>query len=168
MFFASKLIGALKKDHDVLRECCAILKNEDSEDSELKDAFGNLGPELQAHSESEEQVVYQHMLTHPQLKTMALEGMEEHRTAEQLLTELQSELGDFGDKWRAKARILSEVIEHHINEEESQVFPSLKKHLSSELDETLLQKYELANAESRIAIEPKPRTGPHFDMNRRY
>lgn len=159
MFLSSKLINALKKDHDILRTFFNVLK-EDVDMSELKKAFLKLAPELEAHTKSEEDVVYRFMLTKTDLRPLALEGQEEHRRAEQLLIELDNEFLNYDERWQAKAKVLGDLLEHHINEEEAEVFPELKKHLTSELDEQLYKKYEKANVESRDTFVQTPRPRP--------
>ncbi len=149
MFFASKLIGAIKKDHDKLRDCCDVLKNEDSKGSELRASFLSLLPEMRNHTDSEERVVYRFMLNNPNLKSMAVEALEEHSAMEQLLSEFGLEIGALDKKWRAKAMIMAEMIEHHINGEELQILPTLKRHLSAETDEKMYRRYDSLSSDCR-------------------
>lgn len=158
MFFTSKLISALKKDHDVLREYFMVLKDQDAEMTQVREAFSKLVPELRAHSKSEENVVYAYMLTQSDLRPMALEGEEEHQIADDLMNELNSEFFNGSEEtWRANAKVLAELIEHHVHEEESQVFPALKKHLTADLDEQMVQNYQAANTQYR-SFPPLPKT----------
>lgn len=147
MILPSKLLGTLKKDHDILRECLFVLKDESADLDLLQKAFSKLIPFLQAHNRSEEQVVYKFMLSRQGLEQMAIDGQEEHLVVEQLMNELQTQASECDVKWRAKAKAFAEIIEQHVNEEESQVFPILKKQLISEFDEYLCHKYELINME---------------------
>lgn len=146
MILPSKLINALKKDHTSLKAQLSILKDEETDILKLKETFLSVASQLISHSKREEQVVYKFMLTNADLRQMALTGKEEHRLLEILIAEL--EFQGFGEKWFAKAKVFAELLEHHLSEEESRVFPVLKKYLDSEIDELLCSKYQYPEGSS--------------------
>jgi len=63
--------------------------------------------------------------------TSVLEGYEEHAVVKQLLSELD-ELSKDDETWGAKLKVLQENVEHHVEEEEGEMFPSARKVLSAE------------------------------------
>jgi hemerythrin-like domain-containing protein len=144
MFLTYKLIAALEKDHNILREHLGTLKDKDANLKDIKRAFLELVPELNSHTKREEQVLYKFLLTKSELKQMGHEGFEEHSIVNQLLKALEAK-PQHNDKWRAKAKTMAEIIEHHLNEEESQVFPQVKKYLTTDLDEELCHRYLIAD-----------------------
>lgn len=163
MLMPSKLVGALKKDHEVLRDGFVILKSEEATMEQLRSAFMKFAPELKAHAKAEESVVYDFMLTDNDLRIYAKEGKEEHRLAEQLVNELGGAASGSDETWRAKAKVLAELVEHHVSEEESDIFPDLKKKLTAEMDEHMQQKYEAAVTDFKKGlIKVTPSASPFY------
>ncbi len=142
MFFKSNLVKSLTEDHAEIRHQYEILKDPKREYVEKRLAFGYLLPLLQSHTEREERVVYRFMKNQSDdLTHYALEGKEEHRIADRIAGELQnSQLSK--DNWLAKAKVLGELLDHHISEEERLVFPDLNKVLNDELDERMTMEYK--------------------------
>lgn len=90
-----------------------------------------LKKELLAHAHAEENVLYHELEQHKESKEIALEGEEEHHVAEHVLAELeQTDPAD--PHWKAKAKVLKELIEHHVEEEEEELFPQAQQLLDPE------------------------------------
>lgn len=86
--------------------------------------------ELSVHAAIEERVLYPVTIELiPDLEEQVLEGMEEHAVAEQLLAQVAHLATD--DRWfRPKMSVLIESVRHHIDEEESELFPKLREALT--------------------------------------
>ena len=82
---------------------------------------------------------------------ITLEAFEEHRLVKQLLGELEKmDKGD--EQWTARFTVLKENIEHHVEEEETDMFPKAKKVLGDEKAEELGTRMEAAkNKELKAA-----------------
>jgi len=76
---------------------------------------------LLAHETIEEELFYPALKRHPRAKDIVLEGIEEHNVVDSLLGELTTLAVD-DEKWGAKAGVMIENIEHHIEEEETDMF----------------------------------------------
>lgn len=87
--------------------------------------------DLVVHERMEEEVFYPALKTHPHAKDVVLEGYEEHHVADVLLDELL-DVPEDTDQWQAKVKVLKENIEHHIEEEEGEMFKAAKKVLARE------------------------------------
>lgn len=121
----------LSKDHD---EAKALAKemHEATSATRRKALLGKLKPALTAHSRAEEKVVYDALLrvrTTDSSHEIADEGYVEHSLVDELLTTLASTDAST-ERWRANAKVLSELLEHHIQEEESDTFALLGDHFS--------------------------------------
>ena len=77
--------------------------------------------ELNAHELMEEKVLYPALQSHPEAKDVVLEGYEEHHVADLIVAELK-EVATDDEQWGAKFKVLKENIEHHIQEEEGEMF----------------------------------------------
>ena len=82
--------------------------------------------DLEVHTTLEEQVFYPavHDLN-DELAAEVDEGVEEHHVADVLMAEVR-ELEPGEDKWIAKLTVLIESTEHHIDEEEEELFPDVR------------------------------------------
>ena len=66
------------------------------------------------------------MKTHPKAKDIVLEAYEEHHVVDLLMSELE-ELDVSDETWGAKAIVMKENIEHHIEEEEGDMFKQARQ-----------------------------------------
>ncbi|MBD3314280.1 MAG: hypothetical protein GF344_00705 [Chitinivibrionales bacterium] len=76
---------------------------------------------LVPHMRGEERALYPRLQALPQSHDQALEAIEEHHTAEMVLNEL-GELEVDAELWKPKAKVLKDLLEHHISEEERDIF----------------------------------------------
>ncbi|MBS1968845.1 MAG: hemerythrin domain-containing protein [Bdellovibrionales bacterium] len=142
MFFNSSTIDHLVEDHDKIREHMDVLLDQKQDDGSKKLAFVKMLPMLISHSHREEKVVYSYMAKQSEeLKRLAIEGDEEHAILDGLVEELQDyTLPD--DEWIAKSKVFADLLCHHFDLEEREVFPKLKKVLNDEADEQLCFEYD--------------------------
>jgi len=124
----------LKADHDVLRELAQQLADAGSS-PQRRSLLGKLKPLLVAHSRAEEQSVYvplTQVRDSPDARLAGSEGAVEHFLADTVLARLDAAHDASTDMWRAHAKVLHEMLEHHIKEEESDVFEALGEHFSAD------------------------------------
>ena len=122
----------LKQDHDkvkaLLNQLIALPEDSVEEKSRLLEAIRD---DLIPHSRAEEAVLYNSMRLVDESKTLAMHGYREHMEAETLLRTLQ-----LGDKlklnWKDTARKLKEALEHHIEDEEGEMFETAQNLFTEE------------------------------------
>ncbi len=118
------IFDRLKEDHEEMRRYLDELVAEF--DGSL---FTKLARELESHQSAEEHVLYAAIVSDEKTHGLALEGKEEHHVADLLLRELKA--NDKGtDVWMAKLSVLKENVEHHLGEEEAELFPAARSVLS--------------------------------------
>lgn len=145
----SQLIDHLKKDHTQLRDLMVQLKNERQDFDDLKIIFKQLAAAVNAHAHAEEDVVYKFMNETGDLASLAMEGVEEHKLIDFLIVKLCSPQKD--ERWLSRTKVLMELLEHHLDEEEKEAFPKLKNKLDSSTDFQLARDYsQLINEEKSI------------------
>src|SRR3712207_5222693 len=86
-----------------------------------EELFAKVKTELKLHATIEEESLYPALKEHPKAKEVVLEGYEEHHVADTILGELDGVPVD-DERWGAKLSVLKENIEHHIEEEEEDMF----------------------------------------------
>ena len=83
--------------------------------------------ELSVHAEIEETVFYPRVReAGKQEKDEVLEGLEEHQLIKELVGELES-MRPEDETFDAKVKVLIEQVEHHVKDEETEMFPLVRK-----------------------------------------
>jgi hemerythrin superfamily protein len=104
-----------------------------------EDLFARLKTELDVHAIVEENVLYPALEQIDETRDMALEGVEEHSIVKRLLAELDDMAKD-SEQWTAKLTVLKENVEHHVEEEETEMFKKAKSVMNKELIEELTRR----------------------------
>jgi iron-sulfur cluster repair protein YtfE (RIC family) len=115
-----------------------------------EELFTQLKTELDIHTRIEEEIFYPALKDADETRDITLEAYEEHNVVKTLLGELES-LGKDQEEWTAKFTVLKENIEHHVEEEEGEMFPKAKKVLGEEA-ETLGTRMEKAKGDQKAAV----------------
>ncbi len=117
-------IELLKQDHN--KVSLLFQKVKGSKDSQHKELFEKIKEELEVHTHIEETIFYPKIKEEKELEDIVLEGIEEHHQAKIFLREL-SALTDDSQKFEPKLKVLMEDVEHHVQEEEGQMFPKIEE-----------------------------------------
>jgi iron-sulfur cluster repair protein YtfE (RIC family) len=127
----------IKQDHEKFRKM--FKEFEEAGDRAYKtkqDIATRLFDELAAHETMEEEIFYPAIKesASSQGKELVLEGFEEHHVADEIIAELK-ELDPEAENYDAKFKVLQENVEHHLDEEESDLFPEAREALGDRADE---------------------------------
>jgi hemerythrin superfamily protein len=115
----------LKQDHQKVKQLFQEATHA-SDQRKRKDVFDKIDTELEIHAHIEETVFYPALEEHEELKDMVVEALEEHQEAKALLEELE-ELGPENHDFGSKLQELMESVEHHVQEEEGEMFPKVRE-----------------------------------------
>jgi hemerythrin superfamily protein len=113
-----KKVKRLFSDFDKLKE-----KGSDEDKSALVEQLCN---ELKIHTELEEEIFYPAVRKAIEDSDLMDEALVEHAGAKDLIAQLEDASAD-DDLYDAKVTVLGEQINHHVKEEEGQMFPKAKK-----------------------------------------
>lgn len=101
--------------------------------------------ELEVHSKLEEEIFYPRAReAQEKLEDVVAEGFEEHHVADVLMQEIRGLQPD-DERFDAKMKVLCESIQHHIEEEETELLPSAERALRDRMDEITRQMLRLRN-----------------------
>ena len=115
-------ITMLEADHAKVKKLLTELESTTERGVKTREElFATIKGELTIHEVIEEEIFYPALKSHPRAKDMVLEGYEEHHVVDLLMSELES-LDVSDETWGAKAIVMKENIEHHIEEEEGEMF----------------------------------------------
>ncbi len=129
-------IDLLKTDHRTVEELFARVKA--NEDGDNTATFQKIKTELDAHAHIEESIFYPYLMQNgdEELKKIVREGLEEHKQVKQLLAELDTREGT-SPTFKAKITVLMENVEHHVEEEEDEMFSMAEEQIEDETLERL-------------------------------
>jgi hemerythrin superfamily protein len=142
-----KVTDLLQQDHRKVEDLAG--KIEESSGAEQATLASQIIAELKAHTEAEEHVLY------PGIRDevgddLVDESIEEHHVVDVLIGEMDPlEVGS--DEWMAKFTVMKENVEHHVEEEEQEMFPDLEEKLGDERLEQLGD--ELARFKLRYQLD---------------
>src|SRR5580704_15940674 len=124
-------VALLKTDHaavKVLFEKEGQLKKQDGE--KKAGLFAQIKAALEVHATIEEEIFYPAVkkARSEHLKDEVREGYEEHKQIKSLLAQISS-ITPADETYDMKIKVLMEDVEHHVKDEEGEMFPDAKKFL---------------------------------------
>jgi hemerythrin superfamily protein len=132
-------LNLLVADHNRVRGLFERFKRAKDADntSEMSSLASMIFTELDVHTTIEEEIFYPwaHDLTQEISETVD-EGIQEHHVVKVLMKELGG-LNAGTDDWVAKMTVLIENVEHHAEEEETELFPKVRSHTKAAAREQL-------------------------------
>ena len=131
---------ALRESHDIQRELCAKVTNTQGESSERDSLFQQLVRELKAHARAEERFFYLPLMEDDQGVDLSRHAIAEHHEMDELIEQLQATEYS-SPTWLVYAKQLSDLVVHHLQEEEHRFFQMAGKLLSEEEKVQLVKGY---------------------------
>lgn len=120
----------LKSDHKKVKELFEKFENLKPEQTrEKRKLLREIFAELEIHTKLEEELVY------PEIEGAdehVAEAREEHHVVDLIIAEIKK-VRTMNDKTDAKVKVLKEMVEHHIKEEETEMLPRLPKNELQEI-----------------------------------
>ncbi|HZS07312.1 MAG TPA: hemerythrin domain-containing protein [Blastocatellia bacterium] len=137
----------LKQDHRKVAELFDQVEAT-GEEKEHQQLFAQIKTELETHTHIEETILYPALQQREELKDMVLEALEEHKQVKTLIREIEG-LSKGSERFDAKLKVMGENVEHHVEEEEDEMFPKVKKLFDRSQLEQLGRELEAAKQQFR-------------------
>lgn len=135
------IIKLILADHEPLKKLVSILKDLDAPIRTRRRIFEQFAPLFLVHAKAEQESLYTYLKDENKLLRIdGLEGEVEHELAEHMIEEVK--MSENADLWAARAKVLAELVEHHLKEEEADMLPEFKKESDVE-DRVMLGKQYL-------------------------
>jgi Hemerythrin HHE cation binding domain len=139
----------LKDDHDKMRKLLTELESTTERGVRTREElFSRIKGELTIHEVIEEEIFYPALKEHPKAKDIVLEGYEEHHVVDTVMAELEGLPVD-DERWGAKAKVMQENVEHHMEEEEGEMFQKARQVFDREELDKLGTRMEQRKAEAQ-------------------
>lgn len=144
-------LSLLKDDHDKIKKLLSEIKETTERAEKTRgELFSQIKLGLTVHEVIEEEIFYPALKEHPRAKEIVLEGYEEHDVVSRLLGELDA-LDPTDETFGPKAKVMAENVEHHIEEEEGEMFEKARQVFDRdelrELGERMARRKEEASRE---------------------
>ena len=125
-------IAMLKQDHDKVKKILGELDATTERGVKTRqELFAKVKLELEVHESVEEEIFYPALKEHPKMKDLVLEAYEEHHVVDMVMAEIVDVPLD-DETWGAKLTVMKENVEHHIEEEEDEMFKQARQVFSTE------------------------------------
>jgi hemerythrin-like domain-containing protein len=123
--------------------------------AEREALFEEMKTKLLAHADAEQEVLYRPLEASQSesSRSFALEGVNEHQILEKQLQKLSAEGDKSSEQWTAELKVLRELVEHHVEEEESTGFSCARQNFDKDELEAMAQRFQIRKAQlmTRVA-----------------
>lgn len=119
-------VALLKQDHETVREL--LSQFEKATGARRSKLAGQIERELKVHTTIEEEIfypAYRDAARKKEDRQLYFEAVQEHHVVDLVLPEVEE--GEDVNELKAKAKVLKELVEHHAEEEEKEMFPRARK-----------------------------------------
>jgi hemerythrin-like domain-containing protein len=127
------ILDTLKKEHDEVKDLLENLSDAETP-AQRRSLVQKIKAALVPHTKAEEKIVYNAVIALRDKKAQqdGYEGYLEHEWASKTLQRLESLSNAASAEHKAAGKVLKELVEHHIDEEERNVWSDVKKNFSDE------------------------------------
>jgi hemerythrin-like domain-containing protein len=148
------IYDAIKKDHDNHRELLATLEDTSGDSETRQKAWEEFYRDVKSHAAAEEETFYSKLISETWGQDSARHSVHEHQQLDDLMEEL-NEMEMSSPGWLTKFKTLKHDYEHHIDEEEDEVFTRAKEVVGEEDNEKFGARFEERKKEELGLIEEK-------------
>lgn len=147
----------LKQDHEKVEELfdevCELSERAHKQRRMLADRICD---ELEVHATVEEKIFYPSVRNaDEEVGDLVLESFEEHALVKKLVSEIRhTEESD--ERFMAKIKVLREMVMHHVEEEQDELFPKVKKAMEKRQLEEMGERIEQMKMRPEGEVEEMP------------
>lgn len=148
------IYAAIKADHDTHRELLARIGDTSGDSEERREAWRKFYREVKSHAAAEEETFYSKLMSKTWGQDAARHSVQEHAEMDDLMEEVNGTEMD-SPAWMQKFKQLRHDYEHHMDEEEDDVFGRAKEVIPEDEIEGYGRRFEARKDEERGLIEAK-------------
>jgi hemerythrin superfamily protein len=130
-----KIYDILRKEHAEVAELIRKAMHDNT-----KETFNQIKSKLQLHLIGEEELFYPKLEENDELIDLVKHAFHEHKEIKVVLRELD-DTSKKDQNWFSKINELDKTVSHHVEEEETKVFPAAQKVLSDDQAQEIAQQY---------------------------
>ena len=148
------IYSAIKSDHDKHRELLTRLSETSGDSEERRSAWAEFYEDVKSHAAAEEETFYSKLISKTWGQDAARHSVHEHQQLDDIMEELHA--GDMSSPgWLTRFKTLKHEYEHHMDEEENEVFTRAKEVIGEEHNDAFGARFEERKKEERGLIDAK-------------
>jgi hemerythrin-like domain-containing protein len=151
---AEGILQDLHNDHSEVDTLLGQIEDGESA-AERKLLFDEMAAKLLPHAHAEQEVLYSRLEGggSEESRKFALEGTSEHRMLEQQVEKIAALPDPMSEMWMAELKVLQDLIEHHVGEEESTGFSCARDEFTTDELEAMREEFQTRKAQlgTRVA-----------------
>lgn len=148
------IYDAIKADHDEHRALLSTLEDTSGDSTERQNAWKSFYEDVKSHAAAEEETFYSKLISKTWGQDAARHSVHEHQQLDDLMEEL-NDMDMSSPGWLTKFKTLKHDYEHHMEEEEDEVFTRAKEVISEDEIEGYGDRFEARKKKERGLIEEK-------------
>ena len=148
------IYDAIKADHDQHRALLKRISDTSGDSEDRRKAWSTFYYEVKSHAAAEEETFYSKLISKIWGQDAARHSIEEHAEMDDLLEEL-NEMDFSSPGWAQKFETLRHDYEHHIDEEENEVFTRAREVIPESEISGYGERFEKRKAEERELVDAK-------------
>lgn len=150
----TSIYDAIRKDHDRHRDLLERIDATEGDSPERREAWDAFYRDVKSHSAAEEETFYSKLMEQTWGQDAARHSVHEHAEMDEILEELR-EMDMSSPGWLTRFRTLKHDYEHHMEEEEEEVFTRAKKVIGEEENDAYGARFEKRKDKELGLIEKK-------------
>ncbi len=143
---AKNILSLIEMEHRQIEQLFAAAEKVDN--TKMYKCFNQIYEELSLHTRAEELIFYPAIREYEATERYIAEAEKEHEEAKVLLEEIK-ELKPTDYEFRTKISELKKAVQHHVEEEESEIFTTIRKFMNDQQLAELGQEFQ----EAKVKLE---------------
>lgn len=144
----------LKSDHDRHRDLLAKLAETEGDSEDRRQLWKSFYYDVGAHAAAEEETFYSELIADSDGQSEGRHSVAEHHELDEIIQEL-NDMDMSSPGWLTRFKTLKDRYEHHIEEEEEDIFPVAKEVLGTDKDGEIAAEFAERKEEERKLVDKK-------------
>lgn len=149
------IYDVLKEEHDTHRELLSKIAETSGDSEERKKLWTIYFYDVSAHAAAEEEAFYSPLMKKEDGQPHARHSVAEHKKLDDIMQELEGEIDMDSPGWLTRFKTLKHEYEHHIEEEENEIFENARKVLGDDADGEIAKVFEKRKAKELALVDDK-------------
>lgn len=151
----ANIYDELKKDHDEHRELLKQIAVTSGDSETRRNLWSKYFCDVSAHAAAEEEAFYAPLMEKQDGQPEARHSVAEHKELDDIMQELEGDIEMDSSGWLTRFKTLKHDYEHHIEEEEKDIFPVARKVLGDDSNGAMGEKFRTRKDKERKLVTEK-------------
>lgn len=148
------IYDAIREDHDSHRALLNTIADTSGDSATRREGWKKFYEDVKAHAAAEEETFYSKLISKTWGQDAARHSVHEHQQLDDIMEEL-NEMDMSSPGWLTRFKTLKHEYEHHMEEEENEVFTRAKEVIGEEQNDAFGESFLSRKAEERTLIDEK-------------